>query len=346
MVLQLRLPFARFGSNRLRAHFPDVVFFTADARYMQLAWHAAAEAAAEPGRCFDVVLLVHGTAAPPAPPGCQVLRIGLPGWLKRFPVPPHMSLATYARLFAAEHWLKGWQRALYLDSDILVSTPLSPLFSLELGGALAAMVRDCGYCRRDEAETAERAKMLRAIGLAPAGPYFNSGVMLIDLIAWRQAAPLRRLAGFKRVQSRLSGSVDQDFINWAAQGRVRELSPRWNFQTHYLGLGLEEIVRPGIWHYLDVVKPWRDPEWAELYDNTHAARFAARLAGDTLFGPGLAQELRRRSHADSVFATHVANVHRERPEMKARIADQLRASLPLYTDLSPAEKTEWAAALA
>lgn len=346
MFLPFRPQFQRFRHGRLRRNFPNVVFFAADERYLQLAWHAAAEVAAEPGRNFDVVLLVQGAAAPPAPPGCQVLRIGLPGWLKRFPVPPHMSMASYARLFAAEHWLGGWERALYLDSDILVTAPLAPLFRLAFGGALAAMVRDCGYCRRDDTAETERAAMLRGIGLDPAGPYFNSGVMLIDLAAWRSAAPLRRLAVFKRVQSRLSGSVDQDFINWVAQGRVLELSPRWNFQTHYFGLGLEETIRPGIWHYLDVVKPWRDREWAELYDNTHAARFAARLADDTLFGPGLAPKLRQRSHADSVFATHVANVQRERPDMKARVTARILADLPLYADLAAAEKAEWTKVLA
>lgn len=344
MFIPFRLQFQRFRQDRLRRNFPNVVFFAADERYLQLAWHAAAEVAAETARNFDVVLLVHGDA-PPAPPGCQVLRIDLPGWLKRFPIPPHMSVANYARLFAAEHWLTGWERALYLDSDVLVTAPLAPLFGLDFGGALAAMARDCGYCRRDEATEAERATMLRGVGLDPKAPYFNTGVILFDLPAWCRAAPLRRLAGFKQVQSRLSGSVDQDFINWVTQGRVLELSPRWNFQTHYLGLGLEETIRPGIWHYLDVLKPWRDPEWAELYDSTHAARFAARLITDTLFGPGLAPKLRQRAHADAVFATHVANVRRERPNMKARITAQLLTSLPLYADLTGAEKSEWTKAL-
>lgn len=335
----------RAGSARLRQTFPNVVIFAADERYLQLAWHAAAEVAAEPGRNFDVVLLVVGTAPPPAPPGCQALGVTLPRWLKRFPVPPHMSMANYARLFAAEHWLAGWERALYLDSDVRVTAPLSPLFGLEFGGALAAMAQDCGYCRRDAAAGAQREAMLRAIGLDPQAPYFNSGVMLIDLPAWRRAKPLRHLSGFKKAQSKLSGSVDQDFVNWVTKGGVLELSPRWNFQTHYLGLGLEAAFQPGVWHYLDILKPWRDPEWAELYDGAHAACFATRLAADRLFGPGLAPPMRQRAHPDAVFAAHVANIRRERPGMKERVTARLLATLPRYADLAPAEKAVWAQAL-
>ena len=52
--------------------FPDAVFFAADKNYLPNAWVAAKAAAAEPGRRFDVLLLVEtgvlpeGLAAPQA----------------------------------------------------------------------------------------------------------------------------------------------------------------------------------------------------------------------------------------------------------------------------------------
>ena len=337
-ILRRRAPPALVASH------PNVVFLASDARYLPLAWRLARDAAAEPARNFDVVLLVlrgGGAALPPAPPGCAVAGVALPRWVRRWPVPAHMSIANYTRLFAADAWLAPWQRALYLDSDILLAGPLAPLFDLDLGGALAALSEDCGYCRRDAAGEAARAAMLRAIWLDPGHTYFNAGVILFDVALWRAADVTRQLARFKDVQAPLSGSVDQDFVNFIVRDRAVELSPRWNFQTHYLGLGLEDLMAPRVFHYLDILKPWRDPEWAQVYDPAHAAAFAARLQGQ-----GDAAALRKRAHPDAVFAGHAARVLYERPAVRDRVVRRVAAALPRYADLTPDEKTAWARGLA
>jgi hypothetical protein len=346
------MPWPKFWQNRpasaLTPSYPNVVFFAADARYLQLAWLAAGDAAAQPGRSYDVVLLVlrgAGLRLPAPPPGCAVLEVELPRWVKTWPVPAHMSTANYIRLFAADLWLAQWQRALYLDSDVLIGADLTSLFEIDLGGALAALVEDCGFCRRDAAAAATRAVLLRAIGLDPRATYFNSGVMLFDIAPWRQADVTSKLAGFKDIQASKSGSVDQDFINFVVRGRVLELSPRWNFQTHYFDLGLEPVVRPGIAHYLDILKPWRDPEWNLAYDPGHATAFADRLAQDRVFGPGLGVALRKRAHPDSVFAAHVENIHRERAGLRARVTSHIATSVDRYADLTPTEKQLWSHSL-
>jgi lipopolysaccharide biosynthesis glycosyltransferase len=328
-----------------RQQFANVVFFTADARYLQLAWAAARIAATEPGRNFDVVLLVLQGDCPatlPAPPGCQMLKITLPGWLERWPVPAHMSIANYARLFAADSWLRGWDKALYLDSDIFIEGRLAPLFALRLNGALAALAEDCGYCRHDEAAAAWRAGMLEHIGLDPAATYFNAGAVLFDVAGWRAARVTEALAAFKDIQSKVSGSVDQDFVNWVVRGKAMTLSPRWNFQTHFFGLGLEAVIAPVITHYLDILKPWRDPEWAQLYDIAHSERFSRLLAADAVFGPGLSPALRARAHPDEIFAAHVANVLNERALVKGRVVRRIAASAAAYADLAPDERDAWA----
>lgn len=325
----------------------NVVFFSADSRYLQLAWLAACAAAALAGRNYDVVLLVLNdgrTKMPAAPPGCQIIEITLPAWLGRWPVPAHMSHANYIRLFAADRWLYRWQRAVYLDSDILLHGSLAPLFELDLGDNIAAMVEDCGFCRRDEEQTLSRAVMLRAIGLDPAKTYFNTGVTLFDVARWRAAGIVRQLAGFKNIQAQHSASVDQDFINWVLRGNILPLSPRWNFQTHYFGLGLEPLVAPRITHYLDILKPWRDPEWALAYDTTHSQAYAAHLALDSVFGPGAGAHLSRRTYPDEVFKTHVAHVLAERDRARALVYSRFKAQAAGYADLTSAEQILWAAA--
>ncbi len=55
-----------------------------------------------------------------------------------------MSPFAYARLAAAQLWLRDYDRLLYIDSDTRLAGPLAPLFRLELGDAMAAMTEDCG----------------------------------------------------------------------------------------------------------------------------------------------------------------------------------------------------------
>ncbi len=123
----------------------NAVFFAADAVYLQLAWVAARNAAAEPERDFDVWLLLPEELAGTAPPPrVRILPVALPEVLAKAGGPTHMSPFAYARLAAAELWLRDYDRLLYIDSDTRLAGPLAPLFRVELGGALAAIAEDCG----------------------------------------------------------------------------------------------------------------------------------------------------------------------------------------------------------
>ena len=121
------------------------VFFAADAAYFELAWVAARRAAAEPGRDFDVWMLVDkaptGTAPPP---GVFIKEIELPEVFIAVSGPAHMSAFSYARLLAADYWLRDYDRLLYIDSDTRIAGALTPLLELDLGHAMAAMAEDCG----------------------------------------------------------------------------------------------------------------------------------------------------------------------------------------------------------
>ncbi len=111
-------------------------------------------------------------------------------------------------------------------------------------------------------------------GLPLDKPYFNSGVILMNAPLWRAERLWERAGDFIAEHGRGLRFMDQDALNVLAAGRILELSPRWNFCTHYMGLGLEGMIRPQILHYLNVLKPWRDPEWAALYGREDAGAFA------------------------------------------------------------------------
>jgi lipopolysaccharide biosynthesis glycosyltransferase len=345
--------------------FPDAVFFAADKNYLPNAWVAAKAAAAEPGRRFDVLLLVETGVLPEglaAPPGCRLLEIELPEAARGWPSPAHMSPFAYARLAAPDLWLNGYRRALYLDSDITIAGPLAPLLSLDLGDATLAMAEDCGRYLRDDAAQRDWRDYRQALAQDPDEVYFNSGVVLIDLQRWRDQRCWERAYAFIERHARQLRFMDQDALNFVCAGRIKEISPRWNFQTHYLGLGLEREIAPRIIHYVDILKPWRDPEWRVHYDTAHAAVWAKLFANSpwpsyvhpdlyrapSLFWP--AWRLRRAAAAAAkrhlpaaAIAFHLKRLRTLAPQLMARVRVGMadRVARGCYADLTADDALRW-----
>ena len=85
------------------------------------------------------------------------------------------ALSTLARLFVGRVLPEDVHRVLYLDCDTLPLEDLSALEQFDLKGCPLAMAQ----------EPTARHSRKRELGLAPEQPYFNAGVLLIDLDRWR-----------------------------------------------------------------------------------------------------------------------------------------------------------------
>lgn len=263
--------------GRVSGDYEDVVFFAADAAYLQIAWIAAHRAAAEPGRCFDVVIFTTLRDIAP-PPGCKIVEVALPEPFRSLPTPAHLSPFCFARLVAPDFWLGRYRRALYLDSDVRLIGALAPLFKLDMRGATLAMAEDCGVFLRDPMAAAEFEIYRVSLGQDPQATYFNSGVILFDLPAWRAGQYWLRSLAFIEARNAPLIFLDQDILNTICAGKILELSPEWNFPTHYFGAPLDDLLCPKILHFVDILKPWRDPEWIDLHGPTEPAAFAQSLA--------------------------------------------------------------------
>ena len=338
------------------------VFFAADAAYFKLAWVAARRAAAEPGRDFDVWMLVDKAPAGIAPPpGVFIKEIELPEVFINASGPAHMSAFSYARLLAADHWLRDYDRLLYIDSDTRIAGALTPLLELDLGHAMAAMAEDCGRYLGAAGGRENWDEYRAATGLPLDAPYYNAGVMLLDAARWREEGLGRQAEAMVRARGPALRFMDQDVLNVLLAGRIAELSPRWNFMTHYMGLGLEAAVQPRILHYANVLKPWRDPEWAALYDKADARAFA-RLFADSpwpdFVHKGLGATLPWRKRAalraarqarhvpEAALAGHLANFAAMAPRLRRDVRAGFAEGVARYADLTPEEAARWQTALA
>ena len=145
---------------------------------------------------------------------------------KRFPYEVDtrgFDISAMARLFAPEVLPASVDRALYLDCDTIVRGGIRGLYQTDLKGNLAGMVM----------EPTVYEKMRESIGLKRDDPYFNSGVILMDLEAWRREGTLKVLLDFYRERGGNLFACDQDTLNGALRGRILSLPPKYNFFTNY-----------------------------------------------------------------------------------------------------------------
>lgn len=274
-----------------------------DDGYFPVASILCRQLAAEAGRSFDVVLFLETKLATPpeAPAGAGytvrpiIMDDLIPKgsqWSKR------ISRAAYNRLFMGQLLEPHYRKALYLDCDIAVHGPVSPLFALDLAGAPLAAVQDCNFVKQPgSAERTRWAQYLASVEITNAVRYFNSGVLLADLNAWRARDMAGLMAGYiARHGQRMTG-MDQDTLNYIFQGEWAELSPRWNFQLLWSGFGLEQALDARIFHYVDNFKPWHDLVFT--WGDEHVADFARRFeaAGFPDFVAGARRPDHRKRHA-------------------------------------------------
>lgn len=172
---------------------------------------------------------------------------------------------VYGRLFLPS-LLPEEKRVLYLDIDVLVVRDLSEVFAASLGSSLLGAV----YQRQD----AVAARWKQRLGIPPPYPYFNSGVLLMDLKGMRREGTEKRLADYLRRHEGELVCPDQDVLNAVLYDRVRGVHPQWNW-PHSLSrrflfrykrmkarwgdcpsyVMAQAVCRPHVIHFMGLPKP-------------------------------------------------------------------------------------------
>ncbi|MBQ9364208.1 MAG: glycosyltransferase family 8 protein [Schwartzia sp.] len=180
-----------------------------------------------------------------------------------FYVSAGLSRAAYARLAIAEILPGDVSRAIYLDGDLIVTDDIKKLFMHDMGDMPIAGTMDLGIM----ASSKRRREKNIVIGLERNEPYFNSGVLLMDIKKWRDED-----YGATLIQDATAHKYphhDQDVLNKIFMGKWSVLPLRWNvippvYQLHmkillhggYRAMAMEARERPAIIHYAGGYKPW------------------------------------------------------------------------------------------
>jgi lipopolysaccharide biosynthesis glycosyltransferase len=209
----------------------------------------------------------------------------------------HVSMATYFSLLVPEVVPERFDRAIYLDCDVLVESDLAELWETPLEERALLAVQDClipyvsspgGPVRRGVSD------------VSSAPPYFNAGVLLLNLARWRAEGISERVFRYLRDHHRELTFWDQEGLNAVLAGDVGLLDPKWNVPTSLLWLerwpessfkerlrGLREdlLRRPAIWHFVGPSKPWSGgfthPAGERWHQHRHAAGWPAPPTSDT-----------------------------------------------------------------
>ncbi|MGR3465327.1 glycosyltransferase family 8 protein [Limimaricola sp.] len=246
----------RVESDRPARHRHAVVF-CCDDNYLPYAAFAAAQIAQlAPERGFDIVICADTRLDLPAGLGLRHCVIDAGGMFDGFGLDARRTVSTYLRLAVPEALARDYDRILYLDSDVFVrGGDFDALLRVDLGGRPAAAVRDNQQWRTPGRHAAD----LKALGL-PNGAYFNAGVMLIDVAAWREGRVLERALEFGQKHAGRMRHKDQTLLNAVLQGEWAQIAPVWNWQYTRASRLFEAMLDTHVVHFIGPAKPWADPE--------------------------------------------------------------------------------------
>lgn len=172
------------------------------------------------------------------------------------------SLSTFSRVFMADILPASVDKVLYLDCDILIRGNLSELWNQSFDGNAVIAARDVScevefYTIADCPEMAGRAT----------SPYFNAGVLLVDVRRFRELKIKDTCLDFIRRYGSKLKCYDQDVLNMALTGQWKQMPWTWNYLAPLAFLGNSRLHRsvalpaeyadPKIVHFIYKFKPWQ-----------------------------------------------------------------------------------------
>lgn len=174
----------------------------------------------------------------------------------------HLSKAAYFRLLAPK-LITDFDKAIYLDCDLLVNGDLEELFQLDIGDNYIAGVKDCHLIGNSPEEVEHQL----IIGLPTTEKYINSGVMLLNLKRMQQD---NIFAKFLSQLQKNNPYEDQDVLNVCCYPYIHVIPLKYNLFHFYSGRNISylkhlpfetrdfafDTENPFIIHMGGPYKPW------------------------------------------------------------------------------------------
>lgn len=160
----------------------------------------------------------------------------------------YYSKTTYFRLFIPNLYPQ-YDKALYLDCDIVLLRDVAELFNIDMGDNLVGGAPD------DVIQTYEvfQEYVEKVVGVADYRNYFNAGVLLMNLDELRKYNFQEKFL-YSLDKIKFSVAQDQDYLNRLCKGRVKIIDKTWN-RMPISNIEVDEKDLKLI-HYNLAFKPW------------------------------------------------------------------------------------------
>lgn len=159
----------------------------------------------------------------------------------------YFTLTIYFRLFIASMFPE-YDKAIYIDSDIVLEEDIAELFSIDIGDNFIGACRDASI---DGIEPFQ-SYVEQVVGV-DRNDYVNSGVLLMNLKKLRDADFDKHFLSLLNTYHFDSVAPDQDYLNAICKGSIYYLSPKWNAMPNEQKPKIEGAK---LIHYNLFSKPW------------------------------------------------------------------------------------------
>ncbi len=155
------------------------------------------------------------------------------------------SGAALYRLMIAELLPREFDKAIYLDSDLVVRGNLEELWETDLAENYVLAVQDMLI---QYVSSPSGLLNYKELGISPDAKYFNSGVLVINLKKWRDDKITIKAIDYLKHNREYVRWHDQDVLNALLASQWGELDPQWNFMVGIYEYSLnlwKENIYPG-----------------------------------------------------------------------------------------------------
>lgn len=159
----------------------------------------------------------------------------------------YFTLTIYFRLFIATMF-DELDKAIYIDSDIVVLGDLAELYDIDLGDNYIGACND-----KSVADVPPLARYMEEYIGVRRDEYINSGVLLMNLKLLREKNFDEHFLNLLNTYHFDSIAPDQDYINAICNGKIKYLDQVWDAMPNE---NAPELVEAKLIHYNLFSKPW------------------------------------------------------------------------------------------
>lgn len=152
----------------------------------------------------------------------------------------HFRPETYYRLLAPQ-LLPNVDKAIYLDSDLIVDSDIAELYDYDIQGFKLGATRDADTLGQIDGYDATVGPYLHdELGMDDPHDYFQAGVLLMNLAELRRTVTAQEFLSIST--ERMWRWLDQDVLNKVVNGEYVRIPMKWNYLMDWQHLRRAHIV--------------------------------------------------------------------------------------------------------